>query len=90
MLYAKDLAKHIAATHNLPMTAANDMVEKVFNSIPEVLSERGERLIIRNFGAFTRKLRKPRIARNPATGERADVTAKEVVHFRPAAKPLWE
>src|SRR5262249_20736652 len=36
-----------------------------------------------NFGVFEVKQRKPRKARNPRTGDRVDVAAKNVVTFQP-------
>ena len=38
---------------------------------------------MRNFGVFEVKQRKPRKARNPRTGARVDVEAKNVVTFQP-------
>jgi hypothetical protein len=46
-----------------------------------LLEER--RIELRNFGVFEVKRRKPRKARNPRTGERVDVEAKNVVTFKP-------
>lgn len=45
--------------------------------------EAGERIEIRGFAAFSTHLRKPRVARNPKTGERVEVPAKRAVHFKP-------
>lgn len=44
---------------------------------------RGERSEIRGFGSFSLTYRKPRIGRNPKTGERVDVPAKWSPHFKP-------
>src|SRR5262249_51480900 len=41
------------------------------------------RIELRNFGVFEVKQRKPRKARNPRTGARVDVEAKNVVTFQP-------
>src|SRR5581483_274219 len=41
------------------------------------------RIELRNFGVFEVKRRKPRKARNPRTGEKVDVEAKNVVTFKP-------
>lgn len=45
--------------------------------------EAGERIEIRGFAAFSTHLRKPRVARNPKTGERVEVPAKRAIHFKP-------
>jgi integration host factor subunit beta len=50
---------------------------------------RGERAEIRGFGSFNLNYRKPRIGRNPQTGDRVDVPAKWSPHFK-AGKELRE
>jgi len=57
------------------------VVETVFESIKEALVK-GEKIEIRGFGNFKPKLRRPRKARNPKTGERVDVPWKKVLHFK--------
>lgn len=44
---------------------------------------RGQRIEIRGFGSFDLNHRPARIGRNPKTGERVDVPAKYVPHFKP-------
>jgi integration host factor subunit beta len=50
---------------------------------------RGDRVEIRGFGSFAVAHRKPRIGRNPETGERVEVPAKVVPHFK-AGKEMRE
>ena len=38
---------------------------------------------IRGFGSFDLNYRPPRVGRNPKTGERVEVPAKRVPHFKP-------
>ncbi|MFZ5906308.1 MAG: HU family DNA-binding protein [Nitrospirota bacterium] len=57
------------------------VVETVFESIKEALVK-GEKIEIRGFGNFKPKVRRPRKARNPKTGERVDVPGKKVLHFK--------
>ncbi|MBE0425379.1 MAG: integration host factor subunit beta [Nitrospirae bacterium] len=57
------------------------VVETVFESIKEALI-RGEKIEIRGFGNFKPKQRRARRARNPKTGEKVDVPAKRVLHFK--------
>lgn len=64
------------------------VVETVFDSIKDALV-REEKIEIRGFGNFKLKHRKPRKARNPKTGEKVDVPAKRVLHFK-AGKALRE
>ena len=44
---------------------------------------RGQRIEIRGFGSFDLNHRPPRVGRNPKTGERVEVPAKNVPHFKP-------
>ncbi|UOP05432.1 integration host factor subunit beta [Conchiformibius kuhniae] len=44
---------------------------------------RGQRIEIRGFGSFDLNHRPARVGRNPKTGERVDVPAKYVPHFKP-------
>jgi len=59
------------------------MVEQVFKHMANVLSQ-GQRIEIRNFGTWAVKTRKPRIARNPRTGEKVSVGEKRTIGFRMA------
>jgi len=42
-----------------------------------------ERIEVRGFGSFSLHHRKPRIGRNPKTGEAVSLTEKYVPHFKP-------
>ena len=44
---------------------------------------KGQRIEIRGFGSFDLNYRPARVGRNPKTGERVDVPAKYVPHFKP-------
>ncbi|MCJ7482175.1 MAG: integration host factor subunit beta [Thermodesulfovibrionales bacterium] len=57
------------------------VVDTVFDSIKEALVK-GEKIEIRGFGNFKPKVRRPRRARNPKTGETVDVPGKRVLHFK--------
>lgn len=60
-------------------------VEIMFDTVIETIKDalkKGERVEIRGFGNFTVKTRAPRIARNPKTGERVEVSTKKAVHFK--------
>lgn len=67
---------------NLTQLATKEIVQWTFESIIETLVKEG-RIELRNFGVFEVKQRKPRKARNPRTGDRVDVAAKNVVTFQP-------
>ena len=67
---------------NLTQLATKEIVQWTFEAIIETLVKEG-RIELRNFGVFEVKQRKPRKARNPRTGARVDVGAKNVVTFQP-------
>ena len=66
---------------NLTRKQTEIVIETVFDSIKEALIK-GEKIEIRGFGNFKPKQRRPRRARNPKTGEKVDVPAKKVLHFK--------
>lgn len=57
------------------------IVETIFEEISRAL-ERGDRVELRGFGAFSVKKREARSGRNPRTGESVDVEAKRLPFFK--------
>jgi integration host factor subunit beta len=78
----KDMANAIAEKMGLTQGQAKEVVQRVLDGITEPLLNDG-RIKLRNFGVFEVRKRKPRIARNPRTGENVSVPAKLVVTFKP-------
>jgi len=60
---------------------AERVVRHVFEEITQTL-ESGGRVELRGFGAFSTRLRKARVGRNPKTGDTVDVPSKHVIHFK--------
>ena len=60
-----------------------DIVELVFDIIKDTL-ERGEKIKISGFGNFVVRAKRPRIGRNPQTGEEIEISARKVLTFRPS------
>ena len=44
--------------------------------------KRGERVELRGFGVFSTKTQRPRISRNPKTGEKVNTPEKRIIHFK--------
>ncbi len=59
------------------------IVETIFDSIVRSLRV-GDKIEIRGFGSFRTRQRKPRVGRNPKTGERVEVPAKKIPFFKPS------
>ena len=58
------------------------------NEIKESL-KRGERVELREFGMWSTSIQKPRISRNPKTGEKVNTPEKRTIHFK-MAKDLFK
>jgi integration host factor subunit beta len=74
-----------------PQLVAKDAdlsVKMILDAMSEALAK-GDRIEIRGFGSFSLNYRPPRVGRNPKTGDRVDVAAKHVPHFK-AGKELRE
>jgi len=67
---------------------ADAAVKLILETLTATLTS-GDRVEIRGFGSFELNLRKPRIGRNPKSGDRVEVPAKRVPHFK-AGKELRE
>ena len=62
---------------------AADIVELVFDTIKETL-EKGEKIKVSGFGNFVVRQKRPRIGRNPQTGEEIEMTQRKVLTFKPS------
>ena len=60
----------------------DDSVHRILERISAALSC-GQRIEVRDFGAFSLRDRPPRMARNPRTGEAVAVVGTRAVYFRP-------
>ncbi len=72
-----------------PQLVLNDAelsVKMILQEISKYLID-GGRVEIRGFGSFGLNYRPPRVGRNPKSGERVNVPAKRVPHFK-AGKEL--
>ena len=58
-------------------------MELVFNMMKDTL-EKGEKIKISGFGNFIVREKRPRIGRNPQTGEAIEISARRVLTFRPS------
>lgn len=60
-----------------------EIVEMVFDTMKETL-EKGEKIKISGFGNFVVRQKRPRIGRNPQTGQEIEISARRVLTFRPS------
>lgn len=59
------------------------VVDAFLNAVKQALAD-GEHIEIRGFGTFKVRKRRPRLARNPRTGESVRVPARLVPVFKPS------
>src|SRR3954466_8442920 len=78
----KEIVKRISEEIGLTQLKTKDIVQRTLNAIIQTLVSEG-RIELRNFGVFEVKRRAPRKARNPRTGDKVSVPAKNVVTFKP-------
>jgi len=84
-----ELVSRLAA--RFPQLVAKDAdcaVKMILDAMIEALVE-GHRIEIRGFGSFGLNHRPSRVSRNPKSGEKVQVPAKRVPHFK-AGKELRE
>jgi integration host factor subunit beta len=78
----KEIVKKISEEIGLTQLKTKDIVQRTLDAIIQTLVSEG-RIELRNFGVFEVKRRAPRKARNPRTGDKVFVPAKNVVTFKP-------
>ncbi len=78
-----DLVEKVTATGDLTRRDGEVIVDILFDAVIDALKS-GDKIEIRGFGSFRTRQRKPRIGRNPKTGEKVDVPAKRVPFFKPS------
>ena len=78
----KDIALKVTDVTGIKQNIVKKVLQGIFDCIIESLI-RDEKIELRNFGVFKLKTRRPRIGRNPRTGQTVPVPARKVVIFKP-------
>lgn len=77
-----ELNSFIARRHyDLPAADIELAVNLIIKTLSESLA-RDERIEVRGFGSFSVHHLKPRISRNPKTGEPVSLAARRSIHFK--------
>ncbi len=84
-----DLIAKLAERYPQLLAKDTDLAVKVILDAMTGTLARGGRIEIRGFGSFALNYRPPRIGRNPKSGDKVQVPAKYVPHFK-AGKELRE
>ena len=77
------LAQRVQKAIGVSRTEASAYVEQVFEEIFNCILESGE-VKLSSFGNFKVRAKREREGRNPKTGEKATIKARQVVVFRPS------
>src|SRR5437773_3410219 len=78
-----DLIEEVSKMVELTRKDSEVVVDTIFDSIVHSLRG-GDKIEVRGFGSFRTRQRKPRVGRNPKTGDRVDVPAKKIPFFKPS------
>jgi len=78
-----DLIEKLASKH-LQLTAKDVelAIKDILDQMTHTLSQ-GDRIEVRGFGSFSLHYRAPRVGRNPKSGDKVELDAKYVPHFKP-------
>ncbi len=83
-----DIIETLGNKFDLTRIQSQQVVDTILNSMIDTLASDGN-IEIRGFGTMKVKTYAPRAGRNPKTGERVNVDARYLVHFKPG-EPLRE
>ena len=78
-----DIVDEISKESGLKKLETKKVVDGVIDKVIEVIAE-GNRIELRGFGVFKSKSRKPRMARNPKTGDVVPLEERFVPVFKPS------
>jgi integration host factor subunit beta len=82
MMIKSELVQRMAArSPHLYQRDVQDIIDAILGGIGDAL-ERGERVELRGFGAFSIRQRQARTGRNPRTGNKVPVTEKLAPFFK--------
>jgi DNA-binding protein HU-beta len=78
-----EIIEQIAKDADISKDKARKAVNSMMSSIQTSLSVKEGVVRLTGFGTFSKVHRKPRDGRNPSTGEKIAIKARNVVKFRP-------
>ncbi|MCS7176321.1 MAG: HU family DNA-binding protein [Candidatus Kapabacteria bacterium] len=81
----QDAVRYVSQKTGIQPSRVRAVLEHLLEFVQEQVA-RGERVDFRGFGAFFLRRRRPRMARNPRTGEPVPVGERHVPDFKPSPK----
>jgi nucleoid DNA-binding protein len=82
-----DIVDEIAKATGLTKVETKSVVDGVLSTVITAIAS-GKRIELRGFGVFKHKSRKPRMARNPKTGDLVPLDKRFVPVFKPSPEFL--
>ncbi len=82
----EEMVNKIATDAGISKRQANDALNSFFGNVTNNL-KKGKKVSFVGFGTFSVSKRKARVGRNPQTGDKINIPASKVPHFR-AGKSL--
>ncbi|MCS6965634.1 MAG: integration host factor subunit beta [Candidatus Kapabacteria bacterium] len=83
----QDAVRYVSQKTGLESKRVREVMERLLEFIQEHVA-RGERVDFRGFGSFFPRWRRPRMARNPRTGQPVPLGERRVPDFKPSPKFL--
>lgn len=84
MIFKKDLAEIISNRTGIQSNEVKRIIEEVFDQITS-FAAKGDSVQIVGFGTFSSRIAKPRLARNPKTGETFNTLEHNKIAFTPSS-----
>jgi nucleoid DNA-binding protein len=79
----QDLISMVARNCQIPKTEAKRIILATLQAINQLVEDK-DKLLLREFGIFELRYRKPRINSRPIQGEPSTIPARETLHFTPS------
>jgi integration host factor subunit alpha len=78
-----DIVDVLCSKLEYPRKETQEIIETMFEMI-KVELEKGESIKLPGFGNFVVRSKRARVGRNPKTGEEMEITARQVLTFKPS------
>jgi len=81
-LTTKDLVQIVSESHDLSLAESRRIIDTIFDTIVDSLAKK-KTVVVAHFGTFDTITTKPRVGRNPQTGETLLIPERQRVRFKP-------
>ena len=81
-----DLIEQMAKDAGITKAAAGQALDSLMDGVMKALKKKDGKVTLVGFGTFLKTRRKARTGRNPQTGAKIKIKAKNVVKFKPGKK----